>query len=245
MMEFGKILYSNKAILKFKGISIFVIFILFFINTALITSPLFMNRANINAEELLGKFDGLEDAFVEIYDLGLDCDITEYASCGLPESANDYEIVIEGEPTTDRFIWFTDVLAIQERPEETALIGSYDFLEGFTLNPTDYKANTEGIVYAMSASTVGRDYFILYTGQFIQNAIYLMAIAAMMMIANYRQAKRKVTYTEAVKVSVMAMLGPALVAAVLGTFLAAFATLIFMATYAIRMMYVYYGILKS
>ncbi len=245
MIEFGKILYSNKTILKFKGVNIFFIFILFFLNTALIISPLFMNRANIDAEELLGRFDGLEEAFAELYDSNLDCDITEYARCGLPESANGYEIVIEGEPTTDKFIWFTDVLAIQERPEETALVGTYDFLEGYTFNPTDYKANTEGIVYAMSASTVGRDYFVMYTGQFIQNAIYLMAIAAMMMIANYRQAKRKITYTEAVKVSVMAMLGPALIAAVAGTVFAAFATLIFMAVYAIRMMYVYYGILKS
>lgn len=242
MKEFGKIIYSNKSILKNKSVNFFIIFLLFFINTALVASPLFMTRAQIDSGELLDRFDGLEQAFAEIYDLGLDCDITEYATCGLPDSANGYEIIIEGEPTTERFIWFADEMIIKD---ELSISGSYDFLTGIKLNPMKYRENSEAILFALTASSLGRDYYIMYAGQFVQNMVYLLAISALIMVANYKQAKRKITYTEAVKVSVMAMLGPALVTAITGIFFAGFAALIFMTIYSIRMMYIYYGVLRS
>lgn len=242
MIEFGKIIYSNKAIMKFKDVSLFVIFFLFLINTTLVTSPLFVARAQIEPGDLLARFDGLEVAFEEIYELGLNCEIEQNLTCELPDNVNGYEIVVTGEPQTDKYIWFASELVIQN---EISISGSYDFLNGIYLNPTNYQDNTEAILYAMSASTVGRDYYIMYVGQFVQNLLYLLAVSALIMVANYKQAKRKVTYTQAVKVTVMAMLGPALVAGVLGVFWVQFSTLIFMTIYSLRMMNIYFNVLKS
>ena len=60
-------MFSNKAVMKYKDISMFVIFLLFLINTVLVTSPLFIARAQIESGALVERFDGLGDAFGEIY----------------------------------------------------------------------------------------------------------------------------------------------------------------------------------
>jgi len=44
---------------------------------------------------------------------------------------------------------------------------------------------------------------------------------------------------------VMAMLGPALIASIIGAFLVQFSTIIFMTIYSIRMMNIYFSVLKN
>ncbi len=242
MINFGKIIFSNKAVMKYKNITMFVIFILFIINTTLVTSPLFVARAQIGASDLVDRLDGLDEAFAEIYDLGLDCDIQADMVCDLPASANGYEIVTKGEPETEKYIWFAEELVIKD---EFNISGTYEFLNGINLNPSNYRENTEAILYAMSASTVGRDYYFLFVGQFVQNLLYVLAVGALIMVANYKQPLKKITYSQCIKVTVMAMLGPALIASVIGAFLVQFSTIIFMTIYSIRMMNIYFNVLKN
>lgn len=242
MVNFGKIIYSNKSIMKYKDITMFVIFLLFLINTVLVTSPLFIARAQIESGALVERFDGLSGAFEEIYDLELNCSIQENMVCDLPESANGYEIVLTGEPETDKYIWFAEELVIKD---EFNISGTYEFLNGITLNPDNYEENTEAILFAMSASTVGRDYYFMYVGQFVQNLIYVLAVSALLSVANYRQAKKKITYSQSIKVTVMTMVGPALIASLIGIFFVQFSTLIFMTIYSLRMMNIYFNVLKS
>lgn len=241
MINFGKIIYSNKKILEHKHVSMVLILLLFIINISLVTSPLFVARAQIEPETVIERFDGLEEAFEEIYAADQDCLITANMTCDLPSEANGYEVVLTGEPTTEKYIWFAEEMVIKE---EYIISGTYDFLQGISLNPDDEYENTKAIIYSMSASTLGRDYYFLYVGQFIQNILYLIAISLLIMVANYKQVKRRVKYPEAIKITVMGMLGPAIASALIGLFLPQFSTLIFMTIYSLRMMYIYFQILR-
>lgn len=246
MTNFIEILYSKKAILKFRGINLLWLVPVFFINVMLLSSPLFGARAATTGETVAASLPGIEEAFSELYDLNETCAIMDIECMSAYNHMlfAGYEFTIE-EPETDQYIYIKDVIAIKN---DVAITGDAYFLEGYTWElPSDVTADayTYSILYAVISSTLVNDFFLIFAGQVLQLLLYFLAISALLLVANYKRKKPVIRYTEAVNITILSMLGPALVSAVIGLFFSQFATLVFMTMYSIRMMNVYFGIFKG
>ncbi|XMB86945.1 hypothetical protein RJG79_03885 [Mycoplasmatota bacterium WC44] len=253
MKKIGLMLFSNKEILKGNKVPLGIIFFIFIINVLLLSAPLFNARATVNADQLIDRFPGLEEAFEEIYDLNIPCEFTkEGPDCDkLTKNLSDYQLVILEEATSDKTIEFQEdyvLIKYKDTDQEVSLVGSYYFLDSINLQnitKDKYYETTETIVYAIASSTIGNDFFLIFMGQFIQILIYFLAISALLNVANYKQRQKKISYLASVKITILAMMGPALLSALIGFFFMSFSTLVFMTVYSLRMMYIYFKILAK
>ena len=64
----------------------------------------------------------------------------------------------------------------------------------------------------------------------------------MLLISNYRAKEKKITYLEGLRVTILAMIGPALVGGFVGFIEPSFSGIVFLTLFSIRMMYLYFGL---
>jgi hypothetical protein len=242
MLRFAKTLYSNKAILSFKRMNGWLLFLLFIINVLMVSAPLILARSLVTGPDVLVRFPRLDGELLAAFEQ-TDCIITNQLECTTPTIivVEDYEIAFLQTPTTEFYAFFDRSQVIFQTPDDF-FFGGYLFAEGIALSDIATTPQLEDLVYGFATSGAGFDFTLILLGQLVQTTLYVGSLSAMLLISNYRAKEKKITYLEGLRVTILAMLGPAVVGGFVGFIEPSFSGIVFLTLFSIRMMYVYFGL---
>ena len=243
IQSLAKVLYSNKAILSLKRMSGWLILLLFFVNTSLLSAPLIVNRAVITGEDIMAQFPQLDETLQEVFSAS-GCELQGQLVCETTPTAtvvNGYEVTYFEEPLGNQYIYFAQTAMVIQY-QEASFVGSYQFLEGQRFNQLLDQASVEEVVYALATGAATLDFFLIWTGQLLQNGIYFLIISTMLLISNYQTKREKLRFKEALAIAVLAMIGPAIIGGTIGLLEASLSGILFITIYSLRMMYLYFGL---
>lgn len=243
--RFASTLYSNKAIHSFKRMNGLLVFLLFIANVLMISAPLIRARAIVTGPEIIERFLGIDVALVKAF-AETDCIIEAQLLCGTPTviTAGDYEVGFLEAPTSDSYVFFDANQVVFQTPDDF-FFGGYLFAEGIELSTITTTAQVADLVYGFATSGAGFDFSLILIGQLIQTILYVGTLSAMLLISNYRAKEKKISYLEGLRVTIIAMLGPALVGGFVGFIEPSFAGIVFITLFSLRMMYVYFGLFPN
>lgn len=261
MKSFGLMFFSNKEVLKSTKFNIFIILLLFFINVSLISTPNFLGK--MESVGSISELSNIEEVFIELYKDELNCYVENYEmTCDLPTPINyvgyeiKYEEIIDLSSIESSTVFFSKehmaVVFVDENELTYPLVGNYKLLEGLdfsTVSTEDtegltreehYQKTTDNILSAVYYSTLDQQLLTIYMMQFIQTLIYVMVVTGLFMLMNFKAKVKKVTYKNALKIIITAMVGPALLVAIIALYSPGIASLFFFIIIAIRAMLIYY-----
>jgi maltodextrin utilization protein YvdJ len=250
IQSLAKVLYSNKAILSLKRMSGWLILLLFFINTSLLSAPLIVNRATLTGADILAPFPLIEPTLDAVFSQSscvverAKLDTTESLICvEIPtiEPLNGYEIRFFEDPTTTQYIYVTDT-ALVIQYEEAGFVGTYQYLSGQRMDEWISNSSLEDVVYALATGSATLDFVLIWVGQLLQNGMYFLIISTMLLISNYQTKREKLRFKEALAIAVLAMIGPAIIGGTIGLLEASLSGILFITIYSLRMMYLYFGL---
>lgn len=243
IQSLAKVLYSNKAILSLKRMSGWLILLLFFVNTSLLSAPLIVNRAVITGDAIMAQFPQLDET-LEVVFTSSTCALEGQLVCEMVPTAtviNGYEVTYFEEPAGNQYIYFAQTAMVIQY-QEASFVGSYQFLEGQEFNQLLDQSSVEEVVYALATGAATLDFFLIWTGQLLQNGMYFIIISTMLLISNYQTKREKIRFKEALAIAVLAMIGPAIIGGTIGLLEASLSGILFITIYSLRMMYLYFGL---
>jgi maltodextrin utilization protein YvdJ len=243
IQSLAKVLYSNKAILSLKRMSGWLILLLFFINTSLLSAPLIVNRAVITGEDIVLQFPQLEETLEELF-ASSSCELQGQLVCDPTPTAtvlNGYEVTYLEEPVGNQYIYFAQTAMVIQY-QEASFVGSYQFLEGQRFDQFLDQSSVEEVIYALATGAATLDFFLIWFGQLLQNGMYFLIISTMLLISNYQTKREKLRFKEALAIAVLAMVGPAIIGGTIGLLEASLSGILFITIYSLRMMYLYFGL---
>jgi maltodextrin utilization protein YvdJ len=242
MKQFVAILYSNKAIHSFKRMNGLLVFLLFIANVLMISAPLIRERSLVTGPEIIERFPGVDEALIEAF-ANAGCTISDRLVCETPKvvAAGEYEVGFLIAPTSESYVFFdTNQVVIQT--SQNFFFGGYLFAEGIELSSITTPSQVADLVYGFATSGAGFDFSLILIGQLIQTTLYVSSLSLMLLISNYRAKEKKITYKESLRVTILAMAGPALVGGFFGFIEPTLSGVVFLTIYSLRMMYLYYGL---
>jgi hypothetical protein len=245
MKQLVATLYSNKAILSLNQMGGWLLFLLFLVNGLMLSAPLIRARADITAPQILDRFVGLEDALLLALPQS-DCVLGAPMVCQTPgvQTINGYEIGYLSEVTSTQYVLFDANQFIVQTPDDF-FIGGYEYASGVALASIIDIASLHGLVYGFATSGAVFDFGLILFGQFVQTLLYVTTISLMLLISNYRAREKKVTYSKALRMALIAMVGPAMIAGLIGYIEVSLAGIVFITLYSLRMMYLYLGLFSK
>lgn len=257
-----KALYSNKAVLQTHQFKLIPILFLFIINVSLVSVPNFYSV--YDGVSQIERFDNVHEVFETFYDEPIPCQIDDEALFICEElpthtELHGYEIVFFGDLDLENLdrstIYFGEdtfaLFYINPDNEDFFMSGTYATLTGFDfgdIRDTALDSDSPQVVYEEATdifltniyfSQLNDQFFLIYSGQFIQMMIYVVILSIMFMILNYRAPIRKLSYTAAIKFIIVAMFGPAFLTALMGPIITAWASIMFILIFGLRIMFVY------
>ncbi len=263
IITFGKALYSNTDLLKLTKIPLLLLALMLFVNVSLVSAPNFMGY--MEGVEATQDLEGIDVAFTEMYETNLDCRVSEESEmlCEGDMQAMYGEYHFEYADTLDvseidesTIIFTPDEAAVIYQGDHTAVVsGNYSLLQGFDFSTIEdtatdsenivgefYKNNTSFFLENLYYSDMSQQIGIVYTVQFAQTFIYVIVVSLLIQMVNFRASIKKITYQAALRITILAMTGPALLSAILGFWIPGWAYLVFTMVYLIRIIVVYYSI---
>ena len=100
-------------------------------------------------------------------------------------------------------------------------------------------------MYGFATSGATFDFSLIVFGQLIQTMLYLFTISLMLLVSNYRAKVKKITFSQALRVTIIALIGPALISGFVGFIEVTLAGIVFITLYSLRMMYVYLALFSK
>jgi maltodextrin utilization protein YvdJ len=259
---FGKAFYDNSALFKLTKIPLFLLALMLFVNVSLVSAPNFIGY--MEGISVVDSLDGIDEAFVEMYESELECkvnDANQMECNGTPQSMyGDYHFrfqnTLDVSGINESTIIFTpDKAVIIYQGNSTAVLdGDYSLMQGFDFSTVKdesqnlqsmdafYQDNTDFFLEYLYYSDLGQNIGIVYAVQFAQTFLYVVIVSLLIQMVNFKASIKKVTYQAALRITILAMTGPALLAALLGLWFAGWAYLIFTLIYLIRIIVIYYSI---
>lgn len=263
-----KMLYDNQTLMKAPRISMLLAFLVLLVNVTFISAP---NAIGLmRGVEVITYIDDVEVAFAKMYDSGLNCVVSQEAImvCEGPfeetygayafewVEAIDLDAV---EVSTILFSAEEAAIVYVENPmtedeELTVLIGRFHLLGGFDFSTIEmlaedsedvanyYDEVTEHFLRNLYFSNFTLYITIIYLTQFAQLFLYVMVVSLFYLLLNYRAKMKKITWSASFKITVVAMSGPALLAALFGFIAPEWAGIIFVFVYLARIIVLYYRI---
>lgn len=238
-------LYSNKAIFSLKQMRGWLLFLLFVVNVLMLSAPLIQARADITGPEILERFEGLEAALLEAM-VDSDCVLGAPMVCGTPnvQTINGYEIAFLSPVSSTTYVLFDATQVIVQTPSDF-FIGGYDYASGVALQTVATTEELHGLVYGFATAGATFDFSLIVFGQLIQTMLYISSISLMLLVSNYRAKEKKITFSQALRVTIIAMVGPALISGFIGFIEVTLAGIVFITLYSLRMMYLYLALFSK
>jgi hypothetical protein len=216
----------------------------------------------ISIEEI-NQLEGIEEALTQIYEDEILCSITNLEmQCDslVVKSYNGYELSYQDEINIDDIdssvIRFgkSNILIVYVDDEDYSysISGDYSLLEGFDfsqvasgdrdgLSDVEYYSEVNdfvltGIYYSRLSEEMG----VIYLAQFLQTLIYLVVVATIFLLMNFKANVKKLSYYNATKIVIVAMTGPAFLTAIIALINPGLASISFFILFALRAMLLYY-----
>jgi len=265
---FVRSFYFNSDVLKAYKIGGFLAFILFLVNIMLISFP--PVRGAITSTPDYEDFPGINEAFHDIYEREIPCVLDDFSlTCdgevdSFQAGAYRFEIVDEMRDDLDVsentiYLGETEAAIIYVDEDDNRTILSSNYATQPTLDFSTvmqraedsddmtayYDRQTQSFMNNLYFSEVASTMLIIYPAQLAQIGLYVLLVGFMLLISNYKAKMKKLTVGSALKITVSAMTGPALVAALLGIFIPQWAVLIFTIAYLVRIVALYFEISAS
>jgi len=245
MKILGLLVYSNKAILSLKPLRGWLVFVLLLVNVLMVSAPLIRARSIVTGADILDRFDGAQSALLTAF-ADNDCVIQGRLFCQTPSvrQIGSFEVGFLQAPTSESYIFFDANQMIIQTPE-SFFFGSYEFAQGVRLQEINSSAMLEELMYGFATSGAGFDFSLIVLGQLIQIVLLVLTLSFMLQISNYRSKVQRIRFRSALQLSLVAMIGPALLGGFIGFIEPSIAGIVFFAAYSLRMMYLYFGLFKN
>ena len=265
--EHIKLLWDNQTLIKAVKLNLIFVLILLLINVSLISIPNYYGVLNgIRSIEYL---EDIDETFKLFYEQEIPCQVDQSYTFNCEETIDgvygSYQVLYQDEISTanitestiifgsnNMFIVYIDQEdMVYELAGDYRLLEAFDFTEikaqthTFETQDAHYENVTDIFLSNIYFSSVGERVFLIFSTQFAQISLYVVFISIMFMILNYRSKTPKISYLAAVKITILAMLGPALLSAIVGVFLNIWGSILFTLLYAIRMMFIYYAVHRT
>lgn len=261
MLQWIKVFYSNQAVLDNRSMKFRFIVPLFFVLVLFISVPNFIGFFKQDARVYLSKINGFSDDFYEMLKEN-DCEINEVITC-----KNNSKHKWEGNEVT--FYFFYDL------PTEGGKNEVYFISEGALIVGSDGKKITSGIydnfgvynfsdiaqkveknqiskddlsllfVRNLSLSMTEWNLVLTYMGMFINYLIYTLVLAFLFKFIGGKKEKNRISYKQSTVMMINLMLAPAMVCAAIGMFSPATAAMILPFAFVIRIIVLYYGVMRG
>lgn len=267
MKQHIKLLWDNQSLIGAVKLNLIFVLIILLVNVSLVSIPNYFGV--LNGIRTIEYLEDINEPFKALYEQEIPCrvDASYTLNCDAPIDGEygSYQVLYQDEISTENITESTIIfgsknifiLYIDQENMVYELAGDYRLLEAFDFSKikdqahnfdtqdAHYENVTDIFLSNVYFSSLGERVFLIFSTQFAQIALYVVLISIMFMILNYRSKLPKISYLAAVKITILAMLGPALLAAIVGVFLNIWGSILFTILYAIRMMFVYYAVHKT
>lgn len=257
-----KILYSNQEIINQRRISIFLTLILFLMSVILIATPNVLGRLLESQDAIMQRYPKSEAAMMFVLN-NHNCQFDETLKCDFNDEKvqqiGEYWVAVNSKGGRDlsefkgNYLVFADTgLIISYQGQE--LRGDYSLLQGSSFSKLLQQQKTEklddrqatgqllqNISHAFLQQNMANIYFLIL----MQYIVYTVIIALIMKFINIPQAQLHYSYKELWTMSVLAMFAPAMVLAIFGLYNPVMAAAFFPIVYMIRIMLLYYKMMKQ
>ncbi len=261
---FVRSFYFNTEVLKAYKLTGLLTFILLIVNIMLVSVPPVVGT--LDSTPNYDDFPGINEAFHDIYERQLPCTIDDQTfhcdeDIDAFQAGNYTFDIVEGVSedldVDESKIYFSEneaAIVYVEGDTQTILSATYatqpplDFEQVYARaqeasDPlTHYDTQTQSFVNNLYFSNVGSTMLVIYPAQFAQMGMYVLLVGFMIMISNYKAKFKKITVPSALKITIAAMTGPALVTALLGLLIPQWSILIFTIAYLVRIIAIYFQI---
>lgn len=258
MKRFSEILFSNKAVIEYRRISIIWIIAIFLFSVFFISIPFFVGRYTQSFDDLTRPFTNYSQNFVELIHQ-IDCEIIDQKL-----SCDQQNQVIELADYTAYIL--TDSISINMRNamifDKTTFTLSLDADSGisgsYQLGDVSFKEISQLILNeeldgerwanvflrSVDLSRLSQDMIIIYMGMLIQYAFYIGIIGILMLFINTKQSSIHFKLKEIIAILVLVMVSPALLMAFLSLFSATIASVLFPVILVTRIVIVYMAMVR-
>ncbi|MGL5540794.1 MAG: hypothetical protein ACRDBX_04060 [Erysipelotrichaceae bacterium] len=249
-------LYQNKAVLMFGKMHFIIGLIMFFVVTSIVSVPFYLGRFQVNEQEKLQRFPGVEAALGELF---------ANEACGFENArfvCETKKVVYQGytfdlmgdvdQPFAPNTIVFgKDGIVMQGQSEADQIVGSYQNFGSTRFAYLSELVQKEGVneivalfVRNVLHSNLGSDLIMVYMVNLLQNMTYLFLASLMFKFTGIRK-KKGLSIFESINIAIVAMVGPALLSALVGLYNTGIGSMMYPVLYMARATFLYMRLIKA
>lgn len=254
-------LFSNQAVLDNRKTKWPLTLLMFLISVMLIATPFALGRFLETPSDILVQFEGVTQPMMKVL-TDFDCMVTDQKlRCDQPYARFEeggYVVEFMAKEYQDIVALGLKYIVIMEQSiafgyNGNELQGNYSFLESVSFDSLLEMKTEESIdentlvahfLQNISHSNIATKVPMIYVTMFMMYIMYTLMIAAIFMLINGKRLEQPFTYQEVVTIVVLSMFTPALVCAIWGLFSPEIASALCPLFIMIRLMMVYYKMLK-
>jgi hypothetical protein len=261
MVQWIRILYENKALIKYKNLRMRFIIPLFLLIILFVSIPNFIGLYTSKAKDTISNYDEFAIDFITLIKT-IDCTVTDQLTCvGYEGSGNDaiilskYSVWINpSERIMDKntISLYKDYVMIVG-DDKNYILGDYTILNGYNFSLIRQQLSAGNIKAADVASTFVKSVYLsqfntnvilIYMGLLFNLGIYTAVIAFLFRYVSTK-IPRPLNFKRSLAVIVQSMFMPAMLSALFGFIIPNQSFLIFLMLIVFRIVWLYQGIIHK
>ncbi|MGL5978712.1 MAG: hypothetical protein ACRCZJ_06950 [Erysipelotrichaceae bacterium] len=253
----ARALYSSKAVVKMRDMNLAISIVLFLLVTSIISVPFYIARFQVSEQDALAMLPGFEASFTQLVQQEACAFVDATLACGGEKTVSygGYTYYLEQDAPAQaatKSVYFgpTTVVIVGES-EESVVAGTYTTFGDLSFSElADFIAGEQGDAYVplfvknLLLSGLNFDLVMIYMTNLLQNVTYLFLASLMLFFTGLRK-QRGIRYFEAFKVTIYAMVGPALLAALVGMVSTAYGSILYPVVFMARATFIYMYLIKA
>lgn len=262
MKNFYKIIYSNDAIVAQRRANLALVGLVFLVSVLLIASPNLLGRLMENPSKLATAYPGIEKPLVRVLSEH-DCLINQTLQCNFEDevifTSTPYTVVVNAKPGRSlaefkgNYLVFSEVGVFisyhgNELKGDYSLFDQVHFSQLLNLRQTLQISDVELAGHFLQ--NINLAFFqsmglVMYILIFMQYVFYVLVVAMIVRFINVKQIEVAFSFREIVTMIVLSLFTPALLMALLGLYNPFVASALLPILIMVRIMFIYYKLLKN
>ncbi len=261
MLTWIKVFYSNQAVLDCRKMKVRYPILLYFILVMFISIPSFFGLYMQKSSAYLARMENFSSDFAAMIQAN-DCRIDGKLTCAVAgnhvwegSKTTFYFVDTMPEKTGKNEVYFTpEIGVVIDKDGKSLAIGYYDNFGKYDFKDLSSQVASGKVIPAdlatlfirnLNLSSLFAKFSFSYFMQFIQYTVYVLVIAFLFRFMGGRNEKNKIKFSHGFTMMVNLMLAPALVCAAIGMFSPAAAAMILPFAFVIRIIVLYFGIVRG
>jgi len=261
MLQWIKVFYSNQAVLDTRKMKVRYPILLYFVLILFISIPAFFSLYMQKSSTYLPRMENFSVDLAEMLKEN-DCVIDGKLTCVVKgdrkwegSKTTFHFVEVLPETTGKNEVYFTEEIGVVIDKDGKSLaigyydnFGKYDFqdlsaqLEANQIQPDDLATM---FIRNLNLSSLLAKFTFSYFMQFIQYTVYVLVIAFLFKFMGGRKEEKKIKFSHGFTMMINLMLAPAMVCAAIGMFSPATAAMILPFAFVIRIIFLYYGVMRG